>query len=354
MADSSRAPELAATVPSNPPGAFESMLVQASGETEQKGNVVECIDAAADAMEDITPSDMPSTATETSAPQAVSQANRVALAEESIAVPQESASKPPDSTRELHNSICESEESLFVNDADAMDIELPTALPPPARTKRKRAPVAPMAPEAPGDETPQHLVAALHTMIRNADPDDFLAKQVDITALVLRLKHLQDQQPPKVSFTPAIAASRRTRLEAALELVLADICAIPPLRWEIYRKKLLRFSETEKVSRMTFAERLYKVTEIVYMPEELDALPKEEFGRLEGAVRICVTAAQALTVEGEEEKTDELGERWVRAKMKDLEFFKKMFISIRGTFKASMGEGADVEMSWEKKIEKDG
>ncbi|KAL7811431.1 hypothetical protein V8C44DRAFT_330417 [Trichoderma aethiopicum] len=212
-----------------------------------------------------------------------------------------------------------------------------------------------MAPETQdGDETPEQLVAALHAMItNNADPDDFLAKQADITALVLRLKHLHDQQPPKVSFTPTIAASRRTRLEAALELVLADICAIPPLSWATYRKKLLRFSETGAVSKMSFAERLYKVTEIVYMPEELDALPKEDFTRLEGVVRICATAAAALSVEGEE-SMDEMGQRWVRAKTKDLEFLKMMFASVRGTFKASLGEGGDVEMAWEKKSENEG
>ncbi|ETS00446.1 hypothetical protein M419DRAFT_131586 [Trichoderma reesei RUT C-30] len=236
-----------------------------------------------------------------------------------------------------------------------MEIDLPLPPPPPARTKRKRAPVAPMAPESQheGDEMPEHLVAALQAMVKNADPEGFLAKQVDITALVLRLKHLQDHQPPKVSFTPVIAASRRTRLEAALEVVKADFCAIPPLSWATYRKKLLRFSETESVSNMSFAERLYKVTEIVYMPEELDALPKEDFKRLEAVVRICATAAQALTVDGED-SADELGERWVRAKMKDLEFFKKMFASIRGTFRASIGVGVVVEMPWEKKSEHDG
>ncbi|TFB01157.1 hypothetical protein CCMA1212_006667 [Trichoderma ghanense] len=277
--------------------------------------------------------------------------SRVALPEDSTREPQDSICEPQDSISAPQHSTRESPDSPSVDNADIMEIELPPVLPPPARTKRKRAPVAPMAPEAQGDEPSEQLVTALHAMIKNADPDDFLAKQVDITALVLRLKHLQDLQPPRVSFSPAIAASRRTRLEAALELLNADICAIPPLSWATYRKKLLRFSETEMVSKMSFAERLYKVTEIVYMPEELDALPKEDFKRLEGVVRICATAAQALSVEGEE-SSDEMAERWVRAKTKDLEFFNRMFASMRGTFKASMGE--DVEMPWEKKSERDG
>ncbi|PTB64628.1 hypothetical protein BBK36DRAFT_1123105 [Trichoderma citrinoviride] len=203
-------------------------------------------------------------------------------------------------------------------------------------------------------QTPEDIVAALHALIRNADdPDDFLAKQVDITALVLRLKHLQDRQPPRVSFSPAVAASRRTRLEAALELLLADTCAIPPLKWAAYRRRLVKFSESETVSEMSFAQRLCKVTEIVYMPEELDALSKEDFKRLQGVVRICATAAQALTVEGEE-SMDGLGERWVQAKARDLEFFRTMFASVRGTFKASVGEGEDVEMPWERKSEPQG
>ncbi|KAL6866679.1 hypothetical protein J3F83DRAFT_740727 [Trichoderma novae-zelandiae] len=279
------------------------------------------------------------------------------LQESSVALPLESSSVLQDTICEPQVSIRESQEdSMFVDDADAMETEFPPVRALPAKAKRKRAPIAKMAPEHAGTEeaqTPELLVTSLHTMVENADPEDFIGKQVEITGIVLRLKHLQDQQPPRVPFTPAIAASRRTRLEAALELLIADICAMPPLSWAIYRKKLLKFSETEAVSNMSFAQRLYKVTEIVYMPEELDALPKEDFERLQGVVRICATAAQALTVEGEE-STDAMGERWVKAKTQDLEFFKKMFTSIRGTFQASVGEGEGAEMPWEKKAEPGG
>jgi hypothetical protein len=59
--------------------------------------------------------------------------------------------------------------------------------------------------------------------------------------------------------------------------------------------------------------------------------------------RICVAAAQAMGPESENEQVR--AEKWISAKMQDLEFLKKMFRSVRGIYKVSAPE--QTEMPWE-------
>lgn len=193
------------------------------------------------------------------------------------------------------------------------------------------------------DDTQEDLIKKLFDMVRDVTAEQLALKQLQITNTICRLKELQDQQPPKATFNPAIANSCRERLEGTLTYLTSELSAIPPAKWTTYKRKLLKFCESEPILTMTFAQRLYKVVDIIYLPEEMDAIPKEDFKRMHSVARICAAAAQALGPEHESEEA--LAEKWISAKAQDLEFLKKMFRSMRGIYKASAPERT--EMPWE-------
>jgi hypothetical protein len=191
--------------------------------------------------------------------------------------------------------------------------------------------------------TQEELIMKLFDMVRDVSAEQLALNQLEITNTVCRLKELQDQQPPKASFNPAIANSCRERLEGMLTYLASELSAIPPANWTRYKRKLIKFCQSERILNMTFPQRLYKVVGIIYLPEEMDAIPKEEFERLHSVARICVAAAQAMGPESENEQVR--AEKWISAKMQDLEFLKKMFRSVRGIYKVSAPE--QTEMPWE-------
>lgn len=193
------------------------------------------------------------------------------------------------------------------------------------------------------DDSQEELIMKLFDMVRDVSAEQLALKQLQITTTICRLKELQDQQPPRAAFNPAMANSCRERLEGTLTYLNSELSAIPPANWTAYKKKLIKFSESEPILDMTFPQRLYKVVDIIYLPEEMDAIPKEEFERMHSVARICVAAAQAMG--SESESAEALAEKWISAKAQDLDFLKKMFRSMRGIYKASAPERT--EMPWE-------
>ncbi|KAM0463994.1 hypothetical protein ACHAO4_000719 [Trichoderma viride] len=246
-----------------------------------------------------------------------------------------------DSTTELKDS------STHGENTDAMELDDPTATTPKAEWKDGNlgSLEATKHEEVKEYDTQEELILKLFDMVRDVTAEQLALKQLQITNTICRLKQLQDQQPPKAAFSPAIANSCRERLEGTLTYLTSELSAIPPANWTTYKRKLLKFCESELILTMTFPERLYKVVDIIYLPEEMDAIPKEEFERLHSVARICVAAAQALGPESESEEA--LAEKWISAKAQDLEFLKKMFRSMRGIYKASAPERT--EMPWETK-----
>lgn len=237
--------------------------------------------------------------------------------------------------------------STHGENTDAMELDDPTATTPKAESKdgNLSSLEATKHEEVKEDDTQEELILKLFDMVRDVTAEQLALKQLQITNTICRLKQLQDQQPPKAAFSPAIANSCRERLEGTLTYLTSELSAIPPANWTTYKRKLLKFCESELILTMTFPERLYKVVDIIYLPEEMDAIPKEEFERLHSVARICVAAAQALGPESESEEA--LAEKWISAKAQDLEFLKKMFRSMRGIYKASAPERT--EMPWETK-----
>ncbi|KAL7895237.1 hypothetical protein HDV64DRAFT_287527 [Trichoderma sp. TUCIM 5745] len=245
----------------------------------------------------------------------------------------------PASTTELKDS------STHCEDTEAMELDGPTATPQKAESKDGNLGSLEITKleDTKEDDTQEELIMKLFDMVRDVTAEQLALKQLQITNTICRLKELQDQQPPKITFNPTMANSCRERLEGTLAYLTSELSAIPAAKWTIYRKKLLRFCESESILAMTFAQRLYKVVDIIYLPEEMDAIPQEDFERMHSVARICVAAAQALGPESESEEI--LAEKWISAKAQDLEFLRKMFRSMRGIFKASAPERT--EMPWE-------
>ncbi|KAL7932728.1 hypothetical protein V8C35DRAFT_281498 [Trichoderma chlorosporum] len=212
------------------------------------------------------------------------------------------------------------------------------------RIKISKAKMATKHMEEQEDDSQEQLVMNLLDMVEDTTPEALASQKEKITNTLYRLKKLQDKQPPKVSFNPSIANSRRERLEGTLLYLTSELSAIPATNWASYKKKLIKFCESEAITNMEFPQRLYKIMDIIYLPEELEAIPREEFDRMHKVARVCATAAQATGPDGE--VIDGLAEKWINAKARDLEFLKKMFSSMRNTFKASGFE--QTEMPWER------
>ncbi|UKZ80947.1 hypothetical protein TrVFT333_008712 [Trichoderma virens FT-333] len=258
-----------------------------------------------------------------------------------FALDERSASRAPSRA----STISLQQGSIYSETPDTMTVDSPTVTAP--KTRRRRNTDAKMATgctEYQENDSQEQLVMELLDMVAGATPDDLASQQDKITSTLYRLKDLQDQQPPKVSFNPSIANSRRERLEGLFIYLTSELSAIPATNWASYKKKLIIFCESELIINMEFPQRLYKVMEIIYLPEELEAIPKEEFERMRSVARVCATVAQAMGPDGE--VTDALAEKWISAKVRDLEFLKKMFHSMRNTFKSSGFE--QTEMPWER------
>lgn len=90
------------------------------------------------------------------------------------------------------------------------------------------------------DDSQEQLVMNLLDIVADATPDELVARQDKMTSTLLRLKELQDQQPPKVSFSPSIANSCRERLEGVLIFLTSELSAIPASNWASYKKKLIK------------------------------------------------------------------------------------------------------------------
>ncbi|KAL6902690.1 hypothetical protein GGI43DRAFT_402535 [Trichoderma evansii] len=239
------------------------------------------------------------------------------------------------------------QDSTYDGNTEAMDLDDPAVTAPKAESGDEN--VGSLEDIEPGGveegDTQEQLVMKLFDMVNDVTAEELALNQLQITNAICRLKKLQDQQPPRITFSPAIANSCRKRLEGTFTYLTSELSAIPPANWAAYKKKLFKFCESEPIVNMTFPQRLYKVVDIVYLPEEIDAIPKEEFERMHSVARICATAAQAMGPDGED--AEALAEKWISVKVKDLDFLKKIFRSVKGVYKASSPERT--EMPWETK-----
>lgn len=106
------------------------------------------------------------------------------------------------------------------------------------------------------------------------------------------------------------------RLQMVDTLIAPQLTKLPPHTWRIYKSKLLRLCAGSVIHNMDHRQRLEKVKEIVYLPEEMELVRKGDTGRIACAIRVCATVTEILGRD-DEIVPQEMAE-WVTAELKDL------------------------------------
>ncbi|OAQ96841.1 hypothetical protein LLEC1_03876 [Akanthomyces lecanii] len=108
---------------------------------------------------------------------------------------------------------------------------------------------------------------------------------------------------------------------AAQRLLMVEKLIAPQLEklsgrtWRVYKSKLLLLCGSPAIHNMDHWQRLEKVKEIVYMPEEMELLRSGDAERIACAVRVCATVTEILG--RDDEIVPEEMEEWVAMQLKD-------------------------------------
>lgn len=161
--------------------------------------------------------------------------------------------------------------------------------------------------------------------------------------------HLDSE--PRAPLVPQIAGNRTNQLCAILEHLKKDLSMIPVSAWETYKKKLLKFTASEQIVTLDFEQRLGKVMNILYLPEELESVATGEWDRLYAVARVCAVITEAIGAEYE--VAPEMADKWLGSKTRDITWLKKTlgakerFLSIGVEVK----EGGDTEQESENAMD---
>ncbi|KAM3501174.1 hypothetical protein MY10362_005771 [Beauveria mimosiformis] len=112
------------------------------------------------------------------------------------------------------------------------------------------------------------------------------------------------------------------RLQLVEKLIGPQLLQIPCRAWRIYKSKLLRLCASPGVHNMDFRQRLEKVKEVVYLPEEAELLRRGNAERMGCAVRVCATVTEILGPE--EEQVPEEMPAWVAAQLQEVAWKAKV------------------------------
>ncbi|KZZ96675.1 hypothetical protein AAL_03904 [Moelleriella libera RCEF 2490] len=114
-----------------------------------------------------------------------------------------------------------------------------------------------------------------------------------------------------------------TRLDNILRHCPGKVAKVNPDHWPTYLAELKKFCTRAMFHNMNYDQRLRKIIGIVFVPEELEAVAKEEWERLEEIVGLCSVIAEAVGPDDEE--VDEARKnRWIAAKKTDIAALKKL------------------------------
>ncbi|KAH7312283.1 hypothetical protein B0I35DRAFT_436586 [Stachybotrys elegans] len=134
---------------------------------------------------------------------------------------------------------------------------------------------------------------------------------------------------PRVSLDPDIAKIPPSCLKEALRNSPEETAKIPTAAWDSYKQKLIEFSESSDVLSMDFLQRLEKISQILYLPEELETMRTGDWARLEAATVLCAMLARTTSWK-EEPEAEEWINQWYRLKMRDQGFLKNVFALKKG------------------------
>lgn len=177
------------------------------------------------------------------------------------------------------------------------------------------------APEVP--PTPHENVETLIAMMKEMTPESLNENKNEI---LKRLNNLQMDSSglSRATLEPDLVDTLKDRLRSMERGMECNIVKIPGPRWLMYREQLMHMVEDKPIATMDFEQRLWAVMDIVYLPEELDALETGNWERLEAAIR--TTAAMAEVIGPEDEVVPDKVETWAQSKCKDIAWLKKVAV----------------------------
>lgn len=114
-----------------------------------------------------------------------------------------------------------------------------------------------------------------------------------------------------------------TRLENIVRHIPGELEAVSPEKRATYLAGLKKFCNSTAIHNMDYEQRLLKIVGIVYLEEELDAVARNEWTRLEQIAGLCSIIAEAIGPEDEivDEQTKN---RWISARKMDIASLKKL------------------------------
>lgn len=134
---------------------------------------------------------------------------------------------------------------------------------------------------------------------------------------------LEAKLSPGVTPAPMYADTPQKRLSGMLLYRPEIISCIDPGHWKDYLEKLKKFCNQPKILSMTYHQRLMRVVEIVYLPEELIAFARSDWEGLNEVMILCSMIAQVLGPE--DEALDEAErDQWITEKKRDTAWVRKL------------------------------
>ncbi|KAG5928354.1 hypothetical protein E4U42_000800 [Claviceps africana] len=155
------------------------------------------------------------------------------------------------------------------------------------------------------------MTRLLQSLTRSNKNDGWADKPAMLEWLTLALQRLSQQT------TTQTGPGRASRLDSIARHMPDRLAAVDPDRWTGYLAALRRLCRSPAIHDMDYEQRLLRVVAIVYLAEEVDAVARGEWARLEKVLGLCSVIAEAIGPE-DEVVDDERKNRWILARRMDL------------------------------------
>jgi hypothetical protein len=145
---------------------------------------------------------------------------------------------------------------------------------------------------------------------------------------------------PNSAISPAptdtdTAEHMASRLKVALEALTDHTTRIPASKLSIYKEKLRRSCTSGSLLGQNFHQRLNHITNLIYLPEELEATATLDWERLEEAATMCAFVSEMIGPV--EENAEKWMDVWLKGRMRNIAWLRKFFAA-RGRY---LDQGAD-------------
>ncbi|KAJ6788356.1 hypothetical protein PWT90_07296 [Aphanocladium album] len=140
----------------------------------------------------------------------------------------------------------------------------------------------------------------------------------DRAAVVQQMHDMEHEtaQLPRADMHPVSVDSPSRRLGMVETLIARELAAVPAEAWRTYKGKLLRWCRGTSIHGMDYRQRLEKVREILYVPEEMEMVRRGDEKRIECVIRMCAAVTE-ITGPDDEIVPEEMNQ-WVAVQIKDL------------------------------------